>query len=69
MKDLAPEIVRQRLLIEGIYSIEVNREIVESFLLALLHISICELMDLRLSTHLVVSVRRKMKDLMRLFHL
>ncbi len=35
MKDLAPEIVRQRLLIEGIYSIEVNREIVESFLLGI----------------------------------
>jgi S-adenosylmethionine decarboxylase len=33
MKDLAPEIVRQRLLIEGIYSIDVNRETVESFLL------------------------------------
>lgn len=35
MKDLAPEIIRQRLLIEGLYSIEVNREIVESFLLGI----------------------------------
>ena len=33
MRDLAPEIIRQRLLIEGIYTIDVNREIVESFLL------------------------------------
>jgi len=32
MRDLAPEIVRQRLLIEGIYSIDVNRTFVESFL-------------------------------------
>ena len=35
MKDLAPEIVRQRLLIEGIYAIEVNRETVESYLLGI----------------------------------
>lgn len=35
MRDLAPEIVRQRLLIEGIYSIDVNREFVESFLLGI----------------------------------
>ena len=35
MRDLAPEIVRQRLLIEGIYSINVNRETVESFLLGI----------------------------------
>jgi hypothetical protein len=33
MRDLAPTITRQRLLIEGIYSIYVNREIVESYLL------------------------------------
>ena len=32
MRDLAPEIVRQRLLIEGLYSIYVDREFVESFL-------------------------------------
>ncbi len=32
MRDLAPDIVRQRLLIEGIYTIEVNRETVESYL-------------------------------------
>ena len=32
MKDLAPDIVRQRLLIEGLYSIEVNREVVASYL-------------------------------------
>lgn len=35
MKDLAPKILRQRLLIEGIYSIEVDREFVESFLLGI----------------------------------
>ena len=35
MRNLAPEIVRQRLLIEGIYSIDVNREIVESYLLGI----------------------------------
>ena len=33
MRDLAPGIVRQRLLIEGFYSIDVDRELVESFLL------------------------------------
>ena len=33
MRDLAPEIIRQRLLIEGLYSIDVDREFVESFLL------------------------------------
>lgn len=33
MRDLAPQIVRQRLLIEGLYSIDVDREFVESFLL------------------------------------
>ena len=33
MKDLAPDIVRQRLLIEGIYSASVSREMVESYLL------------------------------------
>ena len=33
MKNLAPDIVRQRLLIEGIYSISVGREEVESYLL------------------------------------
>ena len=32
MRDLAPDIVRQRLLIEGIYTIEVDRETVESYL-------------------------------------
>jgi hypothetical protein len=32
MRDLAPEIVRQRLLIEGIYSNNVTRETVESYL-------------------------------------
>lgn len=32
MKDLAPEILRQRLLIEGLYSTEVNREKVETYL-------------------------------------
>jgi S-adenosylmethionine decarboxylase len=33
MRDLAPHIVRQRLLIEGIYSIDVDRDFVESFLM------------------------------------
>lgn len=33
MRDLAPDIVRQRLLIEGFYSIEVNQEKVASYLL------------------------------------
>jgi S-adenosylmethionine decarboxylase len=33
MRDLAPEIVRQRLLIEGLYSVDVDREFVEAFLL------------------------------------
>jgi S-adenosylmethionine decarboxylase len=33
MKDLAPEIIRQRLLIEGIYSANITRESVESYLL------------------------------------
>ena len=35
MRDLAPEIIRQRLLIEGIYSIDVNRETIESYLLGI----------------------------------
>jgi len=35
MRNLAPEIIRQRLLIEGFYSIDVNREIVESYLLGI----------------------------------
>ena len=35
MRDLAPDIVRQRLLIEGLYSAEVDRDFVESFLLGL----------------------------------
>lgn len=33
MKDLAPQITRQRLLIEGLYSINVDRTVVESYLL------------------------------------
>jgi S-adenosylmethionine decarboxylase len=33
MRDLAPEIIRQRLLIEGLYSVDVDREFVESYLL------------------------------------
>ena len=32
MKNIAPHIVRQRLLIEGYYSIELNREIIEKYL-------------------------------------
>ena len=35
MRDLAPDVVRQRLLIEGLYSAEVDRDFVESFLLGL----------------------------------
>jgi len=35
MKDLAPEIVRQRLLIEGYYSTEVDKGAVERYLLEL----------------------------------
>ncbi|NBD32902.1 MAG: hypothetical protein GVY17_08065 [Cyanobacteria bacterium] len=35
MKDLAPEVFRQRVLIEGFYSIKVNREIVNSYLLGI----------------------------------
>ena len=35
MRNLAPEIVRQRLLIEGIYSVDVSRQVVESFLLGI----------------------------------
>ena len=33
MKDLAPDIVRQRLLIEGLYSVNVDRAVVESYLI------------------------------------
>lgn len=33
MRDLAPDIVRQRLLIEGYYSVEVDRYMVEQYLL------------------------------------
>jgi S-adenosylmethionine decarboxylase len=33
MRDLAPEITRQRLLIEGTYAIEMNQSVVESYLL------------------------------------
>ena len=33
MRDLAPEITRQRLLIEGYFSADVNQEVVESYLL------------------------------------
>jgi S-adenosylmethionine decarboxylase len=33
MKDLAPDIVRQRLLIEGLYSREVDQPVVESYLI------------------------------------
>jgi len=32
MKNLAPEIFRQRLLIEGYYSVEVTRECIDTFL-------------------------------------
>lgn len=35
MKDLAPEIVRQRLLIEGHFTTEVNADAVEAYLLGL----------------------------------
>ena len=35
MKDLAPEITRQRLLIEGLYSIEVDQSVVRNYLLDL----------------------------------
>ena len=33
MRDLAPQIVRQRLLIEGLYTVDVDRQAVESYLL------------------------------------
>jgi len=33
MRDLAPDIVRQRLLIEGIYTIDIDSEAVEQYLL------------------------------------
>lgn len=33
MRDLAPQIVRQRLLIEGLYTVDVDRQLVESYLL------------------------------------
>jgi len=35
VRDLAPAIVRQRLLIEGLYSVDVDRAFVESFLLGI----------------------------------
>ncbi len=35
MKDLAPEIIRQRVLIEGLYTADINREKVEEYLLGL----------------------------------
>jgi len=35
MKNLAPEITRQRLLIEGHYSVEINQAVVEDYLLSL----------------------------------
>lgn len=42
MKDLAPEITRQRLLIEGLYTNDINEEKVEEYLL-----SIAKHLDLR----------------------
>ena len=33
LRDLAPHIERQRLLIEGVYSVDVDRELVESFVI------------------------------------
>ena len=35
MRDLAPQITRQRLLIEGLYTIDVDRMVVESYLLGI----------------------------------
>ena len=35
MRDLAPQITRQRLLIEGLYCIDVDRTVVESYLLGI----------------------------------
>lgn len=35
MKDLAPEITRQRLLMEGIYTVDIDQTAVESYLLGL----------------------------------
>jgi len=35
MRDLAPDIVRQRLLIEGLYRTDIDRDAVERYLLAL----------------------------------
>jgi S-adenosylmethionine decarboxylase len=35
MRDLAPDIVRQRLLIEGYYSVDVDRVVVENYLVGL----------------------------------
>ena len=35
MKNIAPEIVRQRLLIESYYNIEITREVIENFLLGM----------------------------------
>ena len=37
MRDLAPDITRQRLLIEGYYSIEANREAVRDYLYGVAH--------------------------------
>lgn len=42
LRDLAPHIERQRLLIEGLYSVDVDRELVESFL-----IGVAEHLELR----------------------
>lgn len=36
MKNLAPEIVRQRLLIEGFYTVNANEQIIKEFLLSLI---------------------------------
>jgi S-adenosylmethionine decarboxylase len=35
MRDLAPQITRQRLLIEGLFSIDVDKTVVESYLLGI----------------------------------
>ena len=35
MKNIAPEIFRQRLIIEGYYTIEVNKEVIERYLLGI----------------------------------
>ena len=41
MKNLAPEIIRQRLLIEGLYSREINEAKIESYLLGVaLHLNL-----------------------------